>query len=106
MSRIGSFRPSEPSVTAALLQMPGFTLTEYDGGSANFEAAERILTLIAPDGGRAQVNREGTRIEADTSIRYSEASGRVQTVGQSTFTPQTRSHRRFASSSSEMRWSR
>ena len=77
------------SVTAELLQMPGFTLTEYDGGSATFEAADRVLTLIAPDGSRARVSREGMSVEADTSVRYNEATGRVQTVGQSTFTPQT-----------------
>lgn len=78
---------SADSVVAELMAMPGFTLTEYDGGSATFEAAERILTLIAPDGGRARVSSEGMSVEADSSILYNEETGRLQTVGQSTFTP-------------------
>ena len=78
---------SADSVVAELMAMPGFTLTEYDGGSATFEAAERILTLIAPDGARARVSSEGMSVEADSSILYNEETGRLQTVGQSTFTP-------------------
>ena len=76
------------SVASALLQMAGFALTEYQSKSANFEAGDRILTLIAPDGGRASVIREGSRVEADSVIRYSEVTGRIQTVGESTFTPE------------------
>ena len=71
------------------MELPGFTLTEYDGGAATFEATERILTLIAPDGGRARVSSEGMGVEADTSILYNEETGRLQTEGQSTFTPDT-----------------
>jgi hypothetical protein len=75
------------SVTAALLAMPGFTLTEYEAGAATFEAASRILVLTAAEGGRASVNREGMAIEADTSITFDDASGRLRTVGMSTLTP-------------------
>ena len=80
---------STDSVVAELMELPGFTLTEYDGGAATFEAAERVLTLIAPDGGRARVSSEGMGVEADTSILYNEETGRLQTEGQSTFTPDT-----------------
>ena len=57
---------STDSVVVELMELPGFTVTEYDGGAATFEAAERVLTLIAPDGGRARVSSEGMGVEADT----------------------------------------
>jgi len=75
------------SITSLLLDMPGFSLTQYQAGSASFETQNRQLLLIAPDGGRARVNRDGNAIEADTSITYDEATGHVRTVGSSTFTP-------------------
>lgn len=75
------------SVVSALLRMPGFALTEYEGGRADFGAAERVLVLGASEGERARVRREGMEVQADTSITYSEVTGRVRTVGQSTFTP-------------------
>jgi len=75
------------SVTAALLAMPGFTLTEYEAGAATFEAERRILVLTAAEGSRARVNREGMAIEADSSITFDDASGRLRTVGMSTLTP-------------------
>ena len=75
------------STRAAILGLPGYALTEYEGGRAEFGADDRELRLRAPEGGRARVNRDGVEVQADTSITYSEASGRVRTVGSSTFTP-------------------
>lgn len=79
----------QDSTLAAILTMPGFAVTEYQGGAANFGAAERRLVLEAQDGEgqRARVNREGNDVQADSSITYSEASGLVRTVGPSTFNP-------------------
>ncbi|MEJ2205806.1 MAG: hypothetical protein P8170_17045, partial [Gemmatimonadota bacterium] len=42
------------STLTALLAMPGFALTEYDGGRADFTAQDRILVLQAEEGGRAR----------------------------------------------------
>jgi len=75
------------TVAAALLRMPGFTLTEYDAGSATFEAEDRVLLLIAPEGDQATVTREGLAVAADTSILFDESSGLMRTTGNSTFTP-------------------
>lgn len=75
------------SVSAALLGMPGYSLTEYDAESADFDAGRRILVLQAPDGGRARVSREGTVFEADTSIVFNEATGSIRAIGNGTFTP-------------------
>ena len=75
------------SVATELLGMPGYSLTEYEAESADFQAARRVLVLQAPDGGRTRVTREGIAIEADTSITFDESSGRLRTVGDATFTP-------------------
>ncbi|HIC53741.1 MAG TPA: LPS-assembly protein LptD, partial [Gemmatimonadetes bacterium] len=75
------------SVSAALLDMPGFSLTEYDAGSATFEAEDRILLLIAPEDGRASVAREGVTVAADTAILFDDTSGLLTTTGNATFTP-------------------
>lgn len=75
------------SIAGALMTLPGYSLTEYQGGSADFRAAERVLLLRAPAEGRARVVREGMQVEADTSIMFDQASGRLRTVGDGTFTP-------------------
>ncbi len=75
------------SITAALFGMPGFTLTEYQSETANFDAAQRILVLTAADGSRARVSREGMNVEADSTITFNDASGRLITTGMTTFTP-------------------
>lgn len=75
------------SIARVLLSMPGYSLTEYQGGAADFRAEERVLVLRAPESGKARVIREGMRIEADTSIVLDQTSGRVRMVGNPTFTP-------------------
>jgi hypothetical protein len=75
------------SVATALMQMPGYSLTEYQAESADFAAQSRVLVLQAPEGGRARVSREGMILEADTSITFDENSGSMRTVGDATFTP-------------------
>lgn len=75
------------SVTTALFRMPGFSLTEYDGEDADFDADRRVLVLSAPNGGRARVSQEGTVFEADTAIIFDEERGSIQAVGQGTFIP-------------------
>jgi hypothetical protein len=74
-------------VSSALLGMPGYSLTEYEAASADFEAEARVLVLQAPEDGRASVSQEGLVIEADTSITFDEATGSMRTVGDATFTP-------------------
>ena len=75
------------SVTRALLSMPGYSLTEYEGGSADFQAQERNLVLTAAEGARARLLREGMAFEADTSITFDQTTGRLRGVGGTTFTP-------------------
>lgn len=75
------------AVTNDLFAMPGFSLTEYEGASADFAARDRILVLQAPPSGRARVTSEGSVIEADTSIVFDEARGSLRAVGDATYTP-------------------
>ncbi|HUF77092.1 MAG TPA: hypothetical protein VMM35_12480, partial [Longimicrobiales bacterium] len=75
------------SVTSALLAIPGYTLTEYEGGAADFQAQERNLVLRAPEGGRARLLREDMIFEADTAIIFNQTTGRLRGVGGATFTP-------------------
>lgn len=75
------------SVATALMSMPGFSLTEYDGGEADFEAQNRVLVLTAQDGGRARVVQEGSVFEADTSIVFDESAGSIRGRGMTTFSP-------------------
>ena len=75
------------SVATALLALPGFTLTEYQAGAADFRAGERVLVLRATENEPARVVAEGMRIEADTSITFDQGTGLVRMVGNTTFTP-------------------
>jgi hypothetical protein len=75
------------SVTRTLLSIPGYTLTEYQGGSADFQAQERNLVLTAAEGARARLSREGNVFEADNAITFNQTTGRLQGVGGATYTP-------------------
>lgn len=75
------------SIASALMAMPGFSMTEYDGEEADFEAGSRVLVLTAADGARARVVQEGSVFEADTSIVFDEAAGEIRGTGMTTFSP-------------------
>jgi hypothetical protein len=75
------------SIASALMMLPGYSLTEYEGAEADFGAADRVLVLQAPPEGRARVTQEGLVIEADSSITFDESTGSMRTVGEATFTP-------------------
>lgn len=75
------------SIATLLYTMPGYALTEYEGESADFAAADRVLVLQAPESGRARVVQEGSVIEADSSITFDESAGSIRTRGLATYTP-------------------
>ncbi len=80
---------SRDSTVATLLGMRGYSVTQYEGGRADFDASDRVLVLQSDSAKKAHVNREGMDVAADSSITYNEASGRIRTVGASTFAPPT-----------------
>ncbi|MGD8601861.1 MAG: putative LPS assembly protein LptD [Gemmatimonadota bacterium] len=73
------------SIVRALVAMPGYTLTEYQGGAADFRARERELSLYAPEDGRARVSQEGVGAEADSVITFDQNSGALRPMGNPTF---------------------
>jgi hypothetical protein len=73
------------SIASALLAIPGFTLTQYQGQSADFRAQERELSLTAPEGQRATVSQEGMRLEADSSITFDQNTGILRGIGNPTY---------------------
>jgi hypothetical protein len=75
------------SIAQALLALPGYLLTEYQGQSANFDAADRVLVLTAPESQKARLTQEGMQLEADSTITFNQATGQLLGTGSPTFTP-------------------
>ncbi len=75
------------STLKELLRMPGYGVTEYRAGQADFAAKDRVLLLESSKEQKAEVNREGNDIQADSSIQFSQATGLIRTAGESSFTP-------------------
>jgi hypothetical protein len=81
------------SIMRALVALPGFTAAAFEGRRAEYEAGSGSLTLLGqppvapaegeePTGGTpARFSGQGVRVEADSSIVFDDASGRVRTVG-------------------------
>src|SRR3989442_6433409 len=70
-----SFPPSD-SVMEALLKLHGFRITQYVADTLLVRGDSQVIFLR----GQAYVDREGTKVEAD-SIRYKEARCRLDAVG-------------------------
>jgi hypothetical protein len=71
------------SVMQALSRLPGYTVATYRGERAEFLAAERRLVLKGTPEDRAFFAGQGTRVHADSSIVFDDATGRVRTTGMS-----------------------
>jgi hypothetical protein len=77
------------STVLALSRMPGYSLTEYQGSSASYDARDRILRLKG-QGGQSQASVTqpgGQEMKADSSIVYYENTGMLETHGGVTTTP-------------------
>src|SRR5437667_135229 len=70
-----TFPPSD-SVMDALLRLKGYRITQYVADTLLVRGDSQVILLR----GQAYVDREGTKVEAD-SIRYKEASCRLDAVG-------------------------
>jgi hypothetical protein len=73
------------SVAGALISLPGYTLTEYQGAEADFRARERVIVLTAPENGRASVTQEGMRAEGDSVVTFDQNTGILQVIGNPSF---------------------
>ncbi len=78
---------AQDSLATALRALDGYVITNYSGATAEFDAADRQLTLRGEGEERPRVSREGMSLAADSAIVYSEMDDRVRTVGGAEYTP-------------------
>lgn len=73
--------PAPDSVTLELLRRTGYTVTRYQGDTANFAQASHALQLLAAKDRPAIVQRDSQTVVSDSGIYYSESTRRVTTCG-------------------------
>lgn len=82
--------PGSDSTVRALMALPGYDLTQYQGEGAQFETGTRVLTLSGAEGRLAVLNRQGVQLTADSALIFDERTGRLVTVGaEAIYTPET-----------------
>ncbi len=74
--------PGTDSTLLALLELPGYGLTEYRSNGANFDPRLRIWTLLATESVEAVLIRDGRELTADSALVFDDNAGRLVTVGQ------------------------
>jgi hypothetical protein len=79
--------PAPDSITARLLQMPGYTATRYVADTVRFDAEQRALDLLASKKQPAVVERDSQIVVSDSAIYYTESNRRVVTLGNYVLTP-------------------
>jgi hypothetical protein len=77
--------PEPDSVTEELLRRQGYSITRYQADTVTFDAKTRTLSLGAPRGGVAAVERDSQLVIADTGIVYSERTGEAVARGNLVF---------------------
>jgi hypothetical protein len=73
--------PAPDSVTAALLAKQGYTVTQYTGDTAYFNAQRHTLDLLAAGKRKAIVERDSEIVVSDSGIYYTEALHSITTGG-------------------------
>src|SRR5262245_24230275 len=73
--------PAPDSLTQALMQRPGYTVTRYQSDTAFFNQQRHSLDLLAAKDRRAVVTRDSQTVVSDSGIYYSEGTRRVVTGG-------------------------
>lgn len=77
------------SILGRLLDLPGYTSTQYTGLEAEYEAGVGILVLRGDSTTRAAFRGpDGTRTSSDSLIRYDQETGRMRTWGNVLSVPQ------------------
>lgn len=78
-------RPQGASITdsimAALMELEGYSVTQYQSRGADFGAKTKRLVLEGTPESRARLIREGEEITADSALIYSDEDGKVWTQG-------------------------
>lgn len=69
------------SIMTALMELEGYTLTQYESQGADFGAKTKQLVLTGSPESRARLIREGEEITSDSALVYSDKSGKIWSVG-------------------------
>ena len=69
------------STVLALLELEEYSVTEYQGRSADFDAGERELILRGTPEAQARLIRDGEELTSDSALVYSEDTQRVWSLG-------------------------
>jgi len=69
------------SIMAALMELDGYSVTEYASEGADFGAGTKQLVLTGTPESQARLIREGEEITADSALIYSDETGKVWSVG-------------------------
>lgn len=83
----GAAAGAADSILGELTALPGYQVTQYEGANARFDMDSRTLLLEATEGKRAQVERKGDQVSADSAIIYHEGRELVEVHGDPIFTP-------------------
>ncbi len=67
--------PPQPadSFMAALLALPGYTVSQYSGGEARFDAETRRMTLLGGDDEPAELRQDGMTVTAADTINLADS---------------------------------
>ena len=80
--------PAPDSIAQRLLNLPGYTITRYQGDTAYFNAKTHALDLLAAGKQRlAVVDRDSQVVVSDSGIYYTETSRKAITGGHYVLTP-------------------
>jgi hypothetical protein len=69
------------SIMGALMELEGYSLTQYSSQGADFGAKTKQLVLTGTPQSRPRLIREGEEITADSALIYSDEQGKVWSVG-------------------------
>ena len=69
------------SIMKALVELEGYTLTEYASQGAEFGARTKQLVLVGTPESQARLIREGEEISSDSALVYSDEKGKIWSTG-------------------------
>jgi hypothetical protein len=69
------------SLMTALMELEGYSLTQYESEGADFGAKTKQLVLTGTPESRARLIRNGEEVTSDSALVYSDDTGKIWSVG-------------------------
>lgn len=79
--RAGGGMGAPDSIMSALMELEGYTLTEYASQGADFGAKTKQLVLVGTAESQARLLRDGEEITSDSALIYSDETGKIWSTG-------------------------